>query len=1084
MTLQMLLRRSLAASVSAALVAGGPGMADPQRAKPHRAAPQRAPQRVRVADLPAGTQRPTTEVLLSVGEGELITLPAAAASVWTSNPGVADVYVANARQIHLYGKEFGEATVFATGANGAVIYSTNVRVSQNITSIDRMMKLAMPEADIHITTVGQIAVMNGTVASPADSEQAQRLVTGLLNPGINVSAADAALKIAVVNRLRTSTPLQVSLQVRFAEVSRNFVKNVGVNMLTRDQTSGMQFGVSSGTRIPGTIGAIDTSTLPVLDASSKFGFPAGTISLPYDSPAGRFRLSRHRLQVRHHQGHPEHHARPRRPSARARRALTALDLGERIGQVTTLNNTNLTAISGETATFLAGGEIPIPISQGLGAVSVEYKQYGISLAYTPTVLADGRISLRVRPEVSQLSSAGAVQMSGTTIPALTTRRAETSVELGSGESFMIAGLLSNSHDNNIDKAPGLGDVPILGALFRSNAFQRNETELVIVITPYLVKPVNANDIALPTDGYHAPGDIERILGGQSRRRQERRRAAQALDGAAHRRAPRNRRDQPAGRLRASPGARASGRAHSRARAAARAQEQEGSRQRRPRFRLLMLEETPMFKRIALPLLLAPALLLGGCGTYNGGVESVYQPVVSRNDYSIDLETSGYALAPGESQRLAGWMQAMRLGYGDHVAIDDGADGSTGRDQIAAEVGHYGLLLSDRAPVTQGRIAPGSVRVVVTRMSAAVPNCPDYSRVYQPDYTASTSSNFGCAINTNLAAMVANPGDLVRGQPGADTSDPTTSARRSTCCATPRLAAPAASSPKALGEASERTVQSRTHRPPRAVRRLRLRRGDGGGAAPDRGSSSAGRPSGSTRAGCATPCRRCRSRRARTCCSSIFPESGDPLNDINALAEVCEPGTVVIASGQVNDVRLYRDLVASGIQGLPAQSRSIPNSLREAFTHAQASLNAPKLSDPFDRASALRSRGDRRARRGRRVDCPPRRSPGWISEKSERTTALLDLDVHFGTGALALDLEPGRGLTDAIENPQPDRRGCSSSARWSRPPIASRCCPPKRRSTRPCSTTAPPSTSSRRRSARRSNARSSICRARCSCSIRI
>lgn len=184
----------------------------------------------------------------------------------------------------------------------------------------------------------------------------------------------------------------------------------------------------------------------------------------------------------------------------------------------------------------------------------------------------------------------------------------------------------------------------------------------------------------------------------------------------------------------------------------------------------------MFKRIALPLLLAPALLLGGCGTYNGGVESVYQPVVSRNDYSIDLETSGYALAPGESQRLAGWMQAMRLGYGDHVAIDDGADGSTGRDQIAAEVGHYGLLLSDRAPVTQGRIAPGSVRVVVTRMSAAVPNCPDYSRVYQPDYTASTSSNFGCAINTNLAAMVANPGDLVRGQPGADTSDPTTSGK--------------------------------------------------------------------------------------------------------------------------------------------------------------------------------------------------------------------------------------------------------------------------------------------------------------------
>jgi pilus assembly protein CpaC len=178
--------------------------------------------------------------------------------------------------------------------------------------------------------------------------------------------------------------------------------------------------------------------------------------------------------------------------------LTSLDLGERDGQVTTLANPNLTALSGETGTFLAGGEIPIPISQGLGAVSVEYKQYGVSLAYTPTVLADGRISLRVRPEVSQLSAAGSVTLNGTVIPGLTTRRAETTVELGSGQSFMIAGLLQNDHQNSIDKAPGLGDVPILGAMFRSNAFQRNETELVIVITPYLVKPVNANDIVLPS----------------------------------------------------------------------------------------------------------------------------------------------------------------------------------------------------------------------------------------------------------------------------------------------------------------------------------------------------------------------------------------------------------------------------------------------------------------------------------------------------------------------------------------------------------------------------------------------------------
>jgi pilus assembly protein CpaD len=141
-----------------------------------------------------------------------------------------------------------------------------------------------------------------------------------------------------------------------------------------------------------------------------------------------------------------------------------------------------------------------------------------------------------------------------------------------------------------------------------------------------------------------------------------------------------------------------------------------------------------------PLLLVPALLLSACGTYNGGVESVYQPVVQRNDYVLDLATSGYALAPGESQRLAGWMQSLRLSYGDHVSIDDGADGGTARAEIAGLTGAYGILLSDKAPTTVGQIAPGTVRVVVTRMTASVPKCPDFSRNYQPDFSASTSSN--------------------------------------------------------------------------------------------------------------------------------------------------------------------------------------------------------------------------------------------------------------------------------------------------------------------------------------------------------
>ena len=194
--------------------------------------------------------------------------------------------------------------------------------------------------------------------------------------------------------------------------------------------------------------------------------------------------------------------------------LGTLDLAENDGLVTTLAEPNLTALSGETASFLAGGEFPVPISQSLGSVTIEYKQYGVGLAFTPIVLADGRISMRVRPEVSELSNEGSIRLNGFNVPALTTRRAETTVELGSGQSFMIAGLLRNTNTNNIDKAPFLGDLPILGALFRSTKYRRAETELVIIVTPYLVRPVSG-PLTLPTDGYRAPNTGQMVLEGQS-----------------------------------------------------------------------------------------------------------------------------------------------------------------------------------------------------------------------------------------------------------------------------------------------------------------------------------------------------------------------------------------------------------------------------------------------------------------------------------------------------------------------------------------------------------------------------------------
>jgi pilus assembly protein CpaD len=177
----------------------------------------------------------------------------------------------------------------------------------------------------------------------------------------------------------------------------------------------------------------------------------------------------------------------------------------------------------------------------------------------------------------------------------------------------------------------------------------------------------------------------------------------------------------------------------------------------------------MLKRSIL-IALAPVALAACGGTQNLGLESVHQPVVSRADYAFDLGAGPGGLAPGEGQRLGGWMSSLRIGYGDRIAIDDPARDPATRADVAAQAAHFGLLVSDDAPVTAAPITPGTVRVVVSRARASVPGCPDYTRMYQPDYNAHTSSNHGCATNSNLAAMVASPTDLVRGEPGSGVTD--------------------------------------------------------------------------------------------------------------------------------------------------------------------------------------------------------------------------------------------------------------------------------------------------------------------------
>ena len=429
---------------------------------------------------------PGQAITLSTGRGQLIMLPRPMSDLFIADPNIADVQVRSPTRLYVFGKGAGETTLSATAKDGSVVFATSVRVGPNIGNIGQMLKIAMPEAQITATPMNGLVVLTGTVAAPDDIEEASRLVTAFVGKDVQV-----------VSRVKTATPLQVMLKVRFSEVNRDLAKNIGFNLLTRDNSGGFGFGVSQGqtgsiTTSPGVPG---TNTVDATGAK-----PGGTIYNVLQAAGGttRFGFFGHALGMD---------------------ILSTLDLAETDGYATTLAQPTLTALSGETASFLAGGEIPIPVPQYQGVTTIEYKEYGVSLAFTPTVLGDGRISLRVRPEVSQLTSS-TVAIQGYQIPGLTTRRAETTVELGSGQSFVIGGLLNNNTSNSVQKAPFLADIPILGQLFRSNGWKRSESELVIVVTPYLVRPVSDSKIALPTDGYRLATDgqviaLDRQSDGQS-----------------------------------------------------------------------------------------------------------------------------------------------------------------------------------------------------------------------------------------------------------------------------------------------------------------------------------------------------------------------------------------------------------------------------------------------------------------------------------------------------------------------------------------------------------------------------------------
>jgi len=418
-----------------------------------------------VADAAEVLGKEETTVAVEVNKGTMVRLPEPAATVFVANPKIADIQVKSPTLIYVYGKVVGETTLFAVNPRGGLLLNASVAVTHNLTQLNKALSDMLPDARIEARSVRGAVVLNGTVGSADEAEDARRLAAQFV--------PKAAL---VINRLDVEGPNQVTLRVRIVETSRSVLRDLGINWDAVFSINNFAVGLATGASTVG--GAV----FPGSNIISRQGGVNNLI--------GAF------------------------SNGNGTDINAVVDALETEGLIKVLAEPNLTAISGETASFLAGGEFPIIVPQNDGAFSVAFKQFGVSLAFTPTLAGSDRISLRVEPEVSQLSQAGAVQNAGFSIPALTTRRTKTTVELASGQSFAIAGLLQNNVNYDISKVPGLGDVPVLGNLFRSQNFQRNETELVVIITLYLVRPITAkSDQVQQAATTTPPADVERIFFG-------------------------------------------------------------------------------------------------------------------------------------------------------------------------------------------------------------------------------------------------------------------------------------------------------------------------------------------------------------------------------------------------------------------------------------------------------------------------------------------------------------------------------------------------------------------------------------------
>jgi pilus assembly protein CpaC len=417
------------------------------------------------------------EIEVPVNKSQVLRADRGFSKALIGNPDIADILPLNERSIYVLGKKMGTTSLTLYDRGGNLIAVVDVVVGPDVITLKRQLADLMPAQTVGARIANDSIVLEGVVPDSVAADRAVQLANTYA-PG------------KVVNLLSIGSAQQVMLDVRFAEVKRSTLQQLGVNWFTG--SDGGKFGGVTGGGASQVPGEAAGSLLPGVLQRSAITDSFGIVSRTFRAFGENFNVT--------------------------------LDALEKKGAVTTLAEPTLIALSGQTASFLAGGEFPVPVAQsggtngngnGNAAITVEWKPFGVSLAFTPTVLADGVINMEVAPEVSSIDASASIVINNLTIPGLQTRRAKSVVEMRDGESFALAGLLRRDFQDTIRQVPLLGSLPIIGTLFRSTGFQHDETELVIIVTPHLVRPVPATAMKLPTDSARPPYPADLFLNGRT-----------------------------------------------------------------------------------------------------------------------------------------------------------------------------------------------------------------------------------------------------------------------------------------------------------------------------------------------------------------------------------------------------------------------------------------------------------------------------------------------------------------------------------------------------------------------------------------